>query len=53
MVQIEGSYRRVSAENYDQFLLALGVNVIVRKLAAFSHPVMTVEGSVDSKSNQV
>ena len=53
MVQIEGTYTRVSAENYDQFLLALGVNLIVRKMAAFSYPVMTVEKSIDSLSNQV
>ena len=53
MVQIEGTYTRVSAENYDQFLRALGVDLIVRKLTAFSYPVMTVEKSIGSLSNQV
>merc|ERR1712038_1610603 len=42
MTAIEGTYERVSADNYDEFLKALDVNFLLRKAATASSPVMTV-----------
>ena len=43
-----GKYERVSAEKYDDFLKALDVNMLLRKAATVSTPVIEVakEGSV-------
>lgn len=48
MVQMEGKYERVSAENYDEALKALDVNFLLRKAATASTPIMEVskEGDV-------
>merc|ERR1712043_1529 len=35
-----GKYERVSAENYEEFLKALGVNFLLRKAATVSTPIM-------------
>ncbi len=40
-----GKYERVKAENYEQFLQALGVNILMRKAATVSTPVMEVSRS--------
>ena len=37
-----GKYERVSAEKYDDFLKALDVNMLLRKAATVSTPVMEV-----------
>ena len=37
-----GKYERISAERYEEFLEALGVNAILRKAASASTPIMTV-----------
>ena len=44
----KGKYQRVSAEKYDEFLNALGVNFLLRKAATASTPSMEVteEGGV-------
>ena len=46
MADFVGSYERVSAENYEEFLKALDVNFMLRKAATISTPVMEV--STDS-----
>ena len=44
MVEMKGTYERTAADKYDEFLTALGVNMLLRKKAAASRfpPVMTV-----------
>merc|ERR1711955_41660 len=42
MVEMKGTYERTSADKYDEFLTALGVNMLLRKAATASTPVMTV-----------
>ena len=37
-----GKYQRTSAEKYEEFLTALGVNFLLRKAATVSTPVMEV-----------
>ena len=37
-----GKYQRTSAEKYEEFLAALGVNYLLRKAATVSTPVMEV-----------
>jgi hypothetical protein len=37
-----GKYEKVSAENYEEFLTALGVNAVMRKAATCSSPIMEV-----------
>jgi len=39
---MKGTYERTSADKYDEFLTALGVNMLLRKAATASTPVMTV-----------
>ena len=48
MESFVGKYERVSAEKYDDFLKALDVNMLLRKAATVSTPVMEVakEGDV-------
>merc|ERR1712168_1129003 len=48
MESFKGTYQRTSAENYEEFLKALGVNILLRKAATVSTPVMEVseEGGV-------
>merc|ERR1712029_475167 len=43
MVEMKGKYVRSSAENYDKFLDALGVGIILKKAATATTPEMTVE----------
>ena len=38
----KGKYERTSADNYEELLKALGVNVVLRKAATSSTPVMEV-----------
>merc|ERR1712198_89938 len=45
MVQFTGKYTRVSEENYNEFLKALGVNFVLRKAATSSTPVMEISES--------
>merc|ERR1712212_921002 len=45
MVQFTGKYTRVSEENYNEFLRALGVNFVLRKAATSSTPVMEINES--------
>jgi len=45
MVQFTGKYTRVSEENYNEFLKALGVNFVLRKAATSSTPVMDISES--------
>ena len=42
MVEMKGTYERTAADKYDEFLTALGVNMLLRKAATASTPVMTV-----------
>ena len=42
MVEMKGTYQRTSADNYEEFLSALGLNMLLRKAATASTPVMTV-----------
>merc|ERR1712112_806260 len=42
MVELKGTYERSSAENYEAFLDALGVGMILKKAATATTPVMTV-----------
>ena len=39
----KGKFERTSAENYDELLKALDVNMILRKAATASTPVMEVK----------
>lgn len=41
-----GKYERTKAENYDEFLSALGVNFLLRKAATVSTPIMEVSQSL-------
>merc|ERR1712066_37175 len=43
MVEMKGKYVRSSAENYDKFLDALGVGLLLKKAATATTPEMTVE----------
>merc|ERR1712110_364770 len=45
MVEMKGKYVRSAAENYDKFLDALGVGIILKKAATATTPEMTVEES--------
>nr|ALS04896.1 cellular retinoic acid-binding protein 2 [Pseudodiaptomus poplesia] len=42
MDSFKGKYERVSADNYEEFLKALGVGLLLRKAATVSTPVMEV-----------
>merc|ERR1712227_464834 len=42
MVEMKGTYERSAAENYEAFLDALGVGMILKKAATATTPVMTV-----------
>merc|ERR1712126_54819 len=42
MVEMKGTYERSAAENYEAFLDALGVGMILKKAATASTPVMEV-----------
>merc|ERR1712121_588514 len=42
MVEVKGTYERSAAENYEAFLDALGVGMILKKAATATTPVMTV-----------
>merc|ERR1719158_1935458 len=42
MVQITGVYTQTSRDNYEEFLKALGVGMLLRKAALASTPVLTV-----------
>merc|ERR1712234_85366 len=48
MVQFTGKYTRVSEENYNEFLKALGVNFVLRKAATSSTPVMETSTTMKS-----
>merc|ERR1712168_1170254 len=45
MVEMKGKYVRSSAENYDKFLDAMGVGIILKKAATATTPEMTVDGN--------
>ena len=45
MVEMTGTYERTAAEKYDEFLTALGVNMLLRKAATASTPKMEVRSS--------
>jgi len=47
MVQIEGTYKRTSVENYDAFLAKTGMGMMLRKAATMAAP--TLEISIDSE----
>merc|ERR1711982_281885 len=50
MVELKGTYERSSAENYEAFLDALGVGMILKKAATATTPVMTVGEEFDEKT---
>ena len=50
MEKIIGKFKRISIENFDEFLKALGVNVIFRKVATASVPTMEVSKAGDTWS---
>ena len=47
MVEMTGTYERTAAEKYDEFLTALGVNMLLRKAATASTPKMEVRSTFD------
>ena len=49
MVEMKGTYQRTSADNYEEFLSALGLNMLLRKAATASTPVMTVSEDEDGQ----
>ena len=38
-----GSWKFVSCENFDDFLKEMGINVVLRKMAAIASPTVTFE----------
>ncbi len=42
MVQFAGKYKQVKEENYENFLKALELNLILRKAAQASNPIMEI-----------
>merc|ERR1712180_175445 len=50
MVEMKGTYERSAAENYEAFLDALGVGMILKKAATATTPVMTVTEECDEKT---
>lgn len=43
MAELCGKYKLVSSENFDEFMKAMGVNIVLRKAGALSKPVVEIK----------